>query len=211
MFYLFLGTDRKKALAALNAAVSKSKSRVIRVSDASPIEDIRAALGGGGMFAEKRVVVFDRLSDNAEMWEILTEALPTIAASDDDFFISEEKVDAATKRLFEKHAKKVEIFDAPKSAKERPSVFALVNYVKAGDKKKLWVAYQQELESGNAPEAIHGVLFWGVKQNLLAARDVQNIQRSKRLVAELAELPHQARRRGEELEYALERFILSSV
>ena len=81
----------------------------------------------------------------------------------------------------------------------------------AGDKKKLWVGYQQELSLGNATEAIHGTLFWGVKQALLNARDAQNVQRSKRLLAELAELPHESRRHGEELEYALERFILSEV
>src|SRR3989344_2336587 len=184
MLFVFLGTDTKKALAALD---------------------------GGGMFGEKRSVVLDRLSDNDELWNLVIDRLASIAEQSDAFFLYEEKANAATKKLLQKYAENVEIFDAPKSAKARPTVFALVNYMNAGDKKNLWVGYQQELSIGNAPEAIHGTLFWGVKQALLNARDAQNVQRSKRLLAELAELPHESRRHGEELEYALERFILSEV
>jgi len=211
MLFVFLGTDTKKALAALNTAVSKLKQSVVRVSDASSLEDVRAALGGGGMFGEKRSVVLDRLSDNDELWNLVIDRLASIAEQSDAFFLYEEKANAATKKLLQKYAENVEIFDAPKSAKARPTVFSLVNYMNAGDKKKLWVGYQQELSLGNATEAIHGTLFWGVKQALLNARDAQNVQRSKRLLAELAELPHESRRHGEELEYALERFILSEV
>lgn len=211
MLHVFLGTDRKKVLAALNAAVSKEKGKVVRISDASSMEDMRAALAGGGMFVEKRAVVLDRVSDNEEIWGIVLATLPSLAEQSDAYFIYEEKADAATKRLLEKYAEKVEVFDAPKTAKPRPTVFALVNYMNAGDKKKLWVGYQQELANGNAPEAIHGTLFWGAKQALLSARSAPDTERSKKFVAELAELPHQSRRRGEELEYALERFILSHV
>ncbi|RJQ33430.1 hypothetical protein C4568_04595 [Candidatus Parcubacteria bacterium] len=211
MLSVFLGTDTKKALVAVNAAAQKLKVAVVRASDASSVEDVRAALAGGGMFSEKRVVVLDRISDNRETWQIVIDALPLLAKQTDMYFMYEEKADAATKKLLQKYADTVEIFDAPKSAKPRPTVFALVDYMRVGDKKKLWVGYQQELAIGNAPEAIHGTLFWGVKQALLAARSVQDVQRSRRLLAELAELPHVSRRKGEELEYALERFILSEV
>ena len=45
---------------------------------------------------------------------------------------------------------------------------------------------------------------------VLSARSAKDAARGKKLVTDLAELPHISRRRGEELEYALERFILSS-
>jgi hypothetical protein len=70
------------------------------------------------------------------------------------------------------------------------------------------VGYQRALLRDEAPEAIHGVLFWGAKQALLAARGAKDMERPKRLVAELAELPHEARRKGFGLEYTLERYIL---
>ena len=211
MLSVFLGTDTKKALATLNAVVSKLKQSVVRVSDASSLEDVRAALGGGGMFGEKRSVVLDRLSDNDELWQLVLAQLQSLREQSDAFFIYEEKMDAATKKLLQKYAGNVEVFDAPKSAKPKPTVFALVNYMNAGDKKRLWVGYQQELSIGNAPEAIHGTLFWGAKQSLLSARNAKEVERAKKYVAQLAELPHESRRHGEELEYALERFILSAV
>ena len=209
MIHLFLGTDRKKALAALNSEASKKEATVIRITDASSAADLQAGLGSGGLFAQKRAVVLDRISDNDELWPLLVEKLPFLAESSEDFYIYEEKPLAAEKRLLEKHAADSRSFDLPKSGKERPSVFSLVNHMRAGDKKKLWVGYQQELAQGNAPEAIHGVLFWGVKQMLLAARKGSPEQsRGNAFLIKLTELPHESRRRGEELEYALERFVL---
>jgi len=163
------------------------------------------------MFGQKRAVVLDRVSDNDESWQLVVDALLSMAEQTDQYVLYAEKVDTATKKLLQQYAEKVEMFDAPTSAKPRPTVFGMVSYLNAGDKKKLCVAYQQELVSGNAPEAIHWVLFWGVKQALLAQGGVQGVQRSRRLLAELTELPHESRRRGEELEYALERFILTNV
>ena len=211
MLSVFLGTDTKKALATLNAVVSKLKQSVVRVSDASSLEDVRAALGGGGMFGEKRSVVLDRLSDNDELWQLVLAQLQSLREQSDTFFIYEEKADAATKKLLQTYAGNVEVFNEAKSAKPKPTVFALVNYMNARDKKNLWVGYQQELSIGNAPEAIHGTLFWGAKQALLSARNAKEVERAKKYVAQLAELPHESRRHGEELEYALERFILSEV
>jgi len=211
MLTVFLGTDTKKALAALNAEVEKKKASIIRLTDTSSVADVEAGLSGGGMFAQKRTVVLDRISDNEALWPLVVEKLPFLAESSDDFFIYEEKPLVAEKRILEKHAADSRSFDLPKSGKERPSVFSLVNHMRAGDKKKLWVGYQQELAQGNAPEAIHGVLFWGVKQMLLAARSPEDGEQAKKFIIELTELPHESRRGGEELEYALERFILTAV
>ena len=211
MLHVFLGTDRKKALAALNSEVEKRKSVIIRLADTSSAADLHAALGGGGMFAQRKAVVLDRISDNEALWPLLVEKLPQLAESGDDYFIYEEKPLAAERRLLEKYAADSRSFDLPKSGKERPSVFSLVNHLRAGDKKQLWVEYQQELARGNAPEAIHGVLFWGAKQAMLTARSAKDVEHAKKFIIELTELPHESRRKGEELEYALERFILTFV
>ena len=207
MLKVFLGTDRKTARAALDAAIGGVP--VVRISDASSMDDFQAALRGVWMFGSARAVVFEGISGNGEMFDVLIEHLVSLAGSDEQFFVYEERLDAATKRTFEKSAK-AQIFDLPKSAKAYPTVFKLADYMKKGDKKQMWVAYQRELAQGNAPEAIHGVLFWGAKQFLLGAKATKDIERSRKLIATLAELPHESRRRGEELEYALERFILSA-
>jgi hypothetical protein len=208
MLYVFLGTDRQKAHAAMHAALEKREKgrRIVRVTDANAVEDLRAALAGPGLFNEARAIVLDGVLANEEMRAVVMDSLAALKAADDSFYMFEEKLDAATKRAIEKHAERVEKFDAVKEAEDR-SIFALKFALQGGDKKKLWLGVQKELIAGKAPEMVHGFLFWAAKDMVLKKSD----ERGKRLVAELAELPHEARRHGEELEYALERFVLSRV
>ena len=206
MLFFFSGTDTRKTRLALEKALPKKG--VVRITDAHTLADLAAALEGGGMFGDARTVVLDGTLGNAEMQAFVLAALKKMADADDAFFIIEEKTDAATRKAIEKYAEKSERFDAAKGKKD-DSIFLLANALKRGDKKALWVSYQRALARDEAPEAIHGVLFWGAKQMVLAAREGSAERaRGEKFVAELAEIPHTARRKGVELEYALERFIL---
>jgi hypothetical protein len=206
MLYFYSGTDTDKARIALNDALEKiaKKMTVVRITDVHIRADVEAALQGGGMFGGERAVVFDNVYTNDDLRDVLAAALPRIAKSKDIFFMLESALDAATRKGIEKYATEFERFDAKKVAKAE-TIFSLANALQSGKKKDLWVGYQRELQSGKAPEAIHGVLFWAAKQLLLKS----GTPRARSLVAELAELPHEARRRGFELEYALEHFVLS--
>ena len=211
MLHVYLGTDRDKTRAALNSAVSKrAKDREkIRITDAHSIADLDAALGGAGLFGQKRAVVLDEIFSSEEMRERILENLPHMRDSDDIFFILEEKLDAATKRSVGKYAEAVESFDLPKGAKEKDSaIFKMRFALEKGDRKVLWVSLMREYANGKPPEAVHGFLFWAAKQIFMNGRDKN---RGKRLLITLAELPHEARRKGFDLEYALERFVLSGV
>lgn len=207
MLYLITGTDREKARAELDACLKKQKGEVVRISDAHTLADLQAALQGGGMFGGRRTVVLDSVFANVEMGAVVLSSLQRLRDGEDAVYIIEEKLDAATKKQIEKYAEESKKFDAPKKVEEK-TIFQLANALRRGDKKALWISYQRELHT-SAPEAIHGVLFWGAKQYLLSSRSERDIVRAKRLVAQLAELPHEARRGGVELEYALERFALS--
>lgn len=208
MIHLYLGTDRDKARAAMNTAVTKAAkgAEVIRITDAHTIDDLQAALRGGGMFGGERVLVFENVCTNPDLCDVFLTALGSI---EEGTFIYEEKPLADLRKKLEKHAEKVEKFDAPK--KERPTdIFVLANALRRGNKKALWVGYMQEVGKGSVPEMIHGLLFWAAKDMLLkAGSNAAARARAAKLVAELAELPHESRRRGEELEYALERFALA--
>jgi len=205
MMYLYIGTDREKARAKMATDIARvaKGADIIRITDAHTLDDMAAALRGGGMFANKRVLVFENTNANPEMRGMLLDALEEGIA--DPVFIFEEKPLAAGKKRFEKYAERVEKFDSPKKERDG-SIFAIANALRAGDKKALWVSYMREIAKGGAPEAIHGVLFWGAKDAFLKSGGKD--ARTRRLVAELAVLPHEARRRGEDLEYALERFVL---
>ena len=182
---------------------------IMRVTDANKPEDLAAALHSGGMFAQERLVIFEGVLENDEMQSVLLERLPALKTSAEHFFMLEEKPDAATRKQVEKYSETFEKFDAGKKPDGGTTIFALANALRAGDKKALWVGYQRELQHDAAPEAIHGVLFWAAKDMMLKSRSENDKIRARNFIAHLAELPHEARRQGEDLEYALERFVLS--
>lgn len=209
MLHLITGTDSEKARAKLNAAVEKAaKGRdLIRVTDAHTIADLEAALAGGGMFGGPRVVILDSVLTHDEMRGIVLDRLAVLKSADDTFYVYESALDATTRKQVEKYAESSEKFDAAKSVKT-DTIFGLVRAMQSGKKKDLWVGYQREIAQGKAPEAVHGMLFYAAKDSLL--RNPSDAK-ARRLVAELAALPHEARRNGFELEYALEHFVLASV
>lgn len=207
MLYFYTGTDIDSARAAARAAAGES---AIRITDAHSIDDARAAMQGGGMFMGPQIVIFDRVFGSDEMKELLFASLQFMKFAPDSFYIVSEKLDAATSKQIEKSAEETKKFEAARSAKEASSIFAIANGLKKGDKKSLWVSYQRELINGAAPEAVHGILFWAAKDMFLKSREGSGeYARAKKLIAQLAELPHTSRRRGEELSYSLERFLLS--
>ena len=208
MLFVFTGTDREKARAVLEKRMHKEAkdARVVRITDAHTLEDLSVALQGGGMFSEKRVLVFEGVCENEEMEPIFRDALSRMAESDEKVFVYEMKPLADLKKQLQKHAESFETFDSPKQGRSN-EIFALANALRARNKKQLWVGYMREVAKGAPPEATHGFLFWAAKDMYLKSggKDAHAAQ----FIAELAELPHRARRKGEELDYALERFVLS--
>jgi hypothetical protein len=211
MLHLYLGTDREQARAKMNAGIEKAakKATIVRVTDANSVDDLKTSLQGGGMFGGKRVLVFEGVCVNPDLCEIFLDSLEHLSKSEDEVFVFEEKPLADLRRKLEKHAETTEKFDAPK--KERDSgIFVIANALRKADKKALWVSYMREIAKDSAPEAVHGVLFWAAKDMFMKAEgNTAEKKRASSLIVELAELPHEARRRGEDLEYALERFLLA--
>ncbi|MDO8481874.1 MAG: hypothetical protein Q7S75_02225 [bacterium] len=212
MIFFFSGSDTKKAREEMNKEImstARASLRIVRITDANSVPDLQASLQGSGLFGEQRVVVFDSVFSNDDMHDVLFQSLSAMKESAETFFIFEASPDAETRRTIGKYAANVKRHDAPNQKKDN-SIFALANAMRRADKKALWVGYQRELAKGKAPEAIHGVLFWGAKDMLLRSKTgtAENAL-AKKLVAELAELPHEARRHYFDLEYALERFVLS--
>lgn len=209
MLHVVIGTDRKRARSSIAHAHAKNVD-LLRLDDTGSTSDMRAATQGAGLFGDTKQVFFDNVSGDEALRAELIALLPVCAESNDDFFVYEEKPNAELKRALQKHAHVFETYELPKKEKDT-SVFALSNALKRGDKKALWVSFRTEMMKGKAPEAVHGVLFWGAKDMVLKARaGSAEYARGASLVARLAELPHEARRRGVELEYALEAFLLTA-
>lgn len=210
MLNFYSGTDREKARATMQKEVARvSKGgEVVRVTDAHTVSDFNAAMQGGGMFSSgPRVVVFENVMQHEEMSTPLLDSLEDLKTAEDFFFVLEEKVDAATRKKIEKYAEKSERFDAAKSERDT-TAFDMANALQWGDKKTLWVSYMRELSKGSAPEMLHGILFWAAKEQFLKSNGAAKQKAASTLTA-LVELPHEARRKGFDMEYALERFVLS--
>jgi hypothetical protein len=210
MLYFFSGTDREKARAAMHKQIESAahEGETARVTDTHVVSDFNAALQGGGMFSlGTRSVLFENVLQHEEMSLLLINSLEELKKSRDTFFVFEEKVDAATRKKIEKYAEKSERFDAPKSARDN-TAFDMANALQRGDKKSLWVSYMRELGKGSAPEMLHGILFWAAKQHFLKSNGAAK-RKAGHLLAVLTELPHEARRKDFNMEYALERFVLS--
>ena len=212
MLYFYTGTDRGKARSEMNAeverAAKKVEGEVLRITDAHTLEDLRAGFAGPGMFGTARILVLEGILANEEMHALFMAMVQGLSKSKEVVFLYEEKPAADVRRRIEKYAENSLRHDLPGKGKDN-SIFALASALTRGDRKALWVGYQAALAKGDAPEAIHGILFWGVKKTVLSARkDSPEYRKSAKLVAELAELPHKARRKSFELEYALEHFVL---
>jgi hypothetical protein len=188
--------------------ISGKNTNVVRITDANVTADLEVVLRGRGMFEGERVLVLEGIFTNDEMRHALEDSIEALAQSEESVFIFEEKPDAAARKLLAKFAKSSEAFDAPKAERE-DNFFAVTGAFRAGKKKELWVLLQREYALGKAPEMLHGTLFWAAKQMVLKPRGTSDSLRGKKLIAALAALPHESRRRGEDLEYALERFVLS--
>lgn len=216
MLHVIIGTDRKRARVALwkaaRAAAEKENARIAHVSEGeSAARDIRESLQGSGLFGERRILVCDEVCRQDDARAALFSLLPHCAKISTPCFVYEEKPDAEAKRLLKKHAKTWEEHTAEKKEQD-DGAFAVANAFAKRDKKTLWVSYVRALARGASPEVIHGILFWKVKTMLSSGGGTAfREQELRTLVATLSALPHEARRGGMDMEYALERFLLGCV
>lgn len=216
MLYVFCGTDENRARAKLRmtlAALQKKapEAYVRRVTD----EDMtglcmEALLMAQGLFYPKQVVVFDKALSQKNERAHAVASFKEMAASEHVFLILETTMDAELEKQCEKYATKIELCGGAKKERNKDVAdWSVTNALEKKDSRALWVALQKAIIQNTASEQIHGQLFWKVKQMLLLGRrGLFSEMELKKTIIDLVELPHEARRRGVPLEYALESFIL---
>jgi DNA polymerase III delta subunit len=189
-----------------------------------------------GLFDKKFIVHLHHALENKEAREFILEHLEELAESDNAFVISEKKLTKPTYTKLEKVAYKTEMFDTKEteSKKTEFNIFALGDALGKKDKKNLWTLYVQALSKGLTPEQIHGTLFNQIKNITLIKRaEKEGVQTSKlglhpfvvtktkgfaknfsekeleNLSRKLLHIYHKARGGGDELDVALEKFVLT--
>jgi hypothetical protein len=212
MLYVFGGDtkSREKMRKTLEALQKRAPlAHVMRVTDEDAEGvNIEELLSAQGLFYTKRIVVFDNALKEKIAQKKIIPHLKTMAQSEHVFLVLEETPHADILKKLTAHATKSLISESAKKKKDETD-WSATNALEARDSKRLWLALTRAQLGGVASEMTHGQLFWKAKQMLLERRFRKwNEGEAKKLIGMLAELPHRARRRGVELEYALERFAL---
>lgn len=232
--YVYYGSDIQKSRKKLQATVASLLKRaphaiVETVTAETEYVDFPALLEAQGLFYAKRIVVFDSVFANAALKDAVLEILSDLAESEHIFFILERELAQPVVKKLAKYAKRIEEFGRKEPKTKDQSSFRIADALQMKDRKALWVEIEQALLRGTSAEEIHGLLFWGAKALVLAKDSDPKTsglhpfvhskasQRAKKfsdaelqtLISALAVLPHHSRRKGIELEYALEEFALS--
>lgn len=216
MIYFFHGTDidkaRGKAHDLIDSLIKKKPDASFVKIDAENFSAqlIDQYVGGQGLFVSKNIVFLDRLCEKKDMKEEFLEKLKDIAESENIFIMLEGKLDKATSGKIEKKAEKTVLSDlAEKPAKKEFEAFALADAFGKRDKKSAWILYRKAIDTGEAPEALHGMIFWKAKTMMLAGGGYGwSMPELSKILDDLVTVYHDSRRGAHELETGLEAFLL---
>jgi DNA polymerase III delta subunit len=238
MLYLFYGTNIDASRAKLRKTVEvltgkKPDASVSYIDDeAFDPGALETLVAGQGLFEAKQIVVFRNVFRNKEAKELLLAERKALAESQNIFFLLEGVIDKAALEKLKKVTERAECSGEEKAEKKRETEFnrfALADALGKRDRKALWVLLLRARRARIAEEEIHGLLFWQVKNMLLAresksadeaglnpfvykkaASFSKNYSESElaKLSQKLVELYHDAHRGRHEFGIALERFAL---
>ncbi|GMQ95357.1 MAG: hypothetical protein BMS9Abin13_470 [Patescibacteria group bacterium] len=239
MIYFYHGTDTQKVRARAHEVLDVLQGKrpgasLFKMDDESFNErELEELVFGAGLFEHKHIVFMDNVMREEGAIEFILEKIADIAASEHAFVVIQEKVDKKTLAKITKHAARVEEFSLPKAPHKKTdefNIFSLTDALGRKDKKQAWVLLQKAIKKGVSPEEAHGILFWQVK-NMMIARSSSsaadaglnpfvykkalsfsnnfNDHELTSLSSSLVDMYHNARRGGAELSVALEKFILS--
>ncbi len=236
MYYFLHGTDTHKAREKLHNLLDLAKKKrpgaeVFKMTTENWGEgQFDELLVAQGLFEQKYTVVLDNLFEKKDIKEYVLDRLEGLKESDQIFLFLESKVDAASLKKIEKHSEKTQEFEKKAEAKQSLNVFAIADGLLEKDKKKLWISWVDLLDKGGVPEEIHGILFWQVKNMILASRATstgetglspfvyKNALRGSRnykteelqkMSSELVDMTHRVRSGEGELGVMMEKWMLS--
>lgn len=216
MIYLLHGTDTDKARAKAHEMIDallkkKPDASFFKMStenwDEAQLQEYAA---GMGLFSGKYIVFLDRLCEDKNIKESFLEYTKTLQESENIFITLEGKLDKASSGKIEKKSEKTQEFLLPEQRKEFYNAFALADAVGKRDKKNAWMLYRKAIDKGEAPEALHGMMFWKVKTILLGGfAGAYSQEELYNLADKMVSVYHDSRRGVHELETGVEAMILS--
>jgi hypothetical protein len=195
-------------------------------------EELQELIGGQGLFSQKYIVDLRRLFESDETKEVAASFIDDIQKSENIFIWVEGELKKEELTLVEGRAEKLQEFKLSQKAqkkKEDTNLFPLGDALGKKDKKNMWLLYIDALANADINQ-IHGILFWQVKNMLLALKTATPeeagispfpYKKAKQyagnfsedelqtMSADLVALAHDARRGKHNFEIAVERWVLA--
>jgi DNA polymerase III delta subunit len=184
MLYVFHGSNTHSAVTKASSLVNSLRAKkpdasYVRIESENWTPSvIEEHLGGQGLFSNKYIILLDRVTENAEAKELLSDSIAPMQESSNIFIIVEGKISAELKKIVDKNAEKVVECSLPASdsesnmpgANKRPAatkedfnIFTLADAVGQKDPVKSWMLYRHAIDNGVEPENIIGTIFWQLK------------------------------------------------
>lgn len=235
MLYVIYGGDTHKARAKLHDLLDLAKKKrpeaeLFKITTENWSEgQFDELLIAQGLFEQKYTTVLDNLFEKKDIKSYVVDRLEGMKHSEQIFLMLETSIDAASLKKLEKFSEKVQVFEKAENKKPNINIFSITDGLVQKDKKKLWISYVDLLGKGAVAEEIHGILFWQVKNMILAsragsatetrlspfvyknaltgARNYKNEDLQK-MSSELVDMTHRVRQGRGELEVMIEKWIL---
>ena len=218
MIYFLHGTDIDKARAKAHELVDSLRKKKPDASFFKMNSDnwnetsIQEYASGQGLFESKYIIFLDRLCEDKKIKEDFLTQMKSLGESANIFIILESKLDKVSIGKIEKKSEKTQEFILPEKKKEEYNAFALADALGKRDRKNLWVLYRKAIDKGEAPEALHGMMFWKVKTMLVGGFvGAYSKEELYTLADRLVTVYHDSRRGVHELETGVEGVILDGV
>lgn len=235
MLYVIYGTDTHKARAKLHDLLDLAKKKrpeaeLFKLTTENWSEgQFDELLVAQGLFEQKYTTVLDNLFEKKDLKNYVMDRLEEMKESEQIFLMLESSIDAASLKKLEKFSEKVQEFEKREDKKPNINIFSITDGLVQKDKKKLWISYVDLLGKGAVAEEVHGILFWQVKNMILAsragsagetglspfvyknaltgARNYKNEDLQK-MSSELVDMTHRVRQGQGELEIMIEKWVL---
>lgn len=176
MIYFLHGTDTHKSRKKLHSilqglSAKRPNSEIFKITSENWNEgQMQELLSSQGLFEQKYIVVLDFLLSQKDVRENILEKLEEMQSAEHWFLILDGKLDAETIKKVEKVSYKTEKFEKTEVKKDSPIIFSITDKLLRRDKKQLWISYVDLLGQGIPSEEIHGVIFWAVKNMIIASK-----------------------------------------
>lgn len=125
-----------------------------------------------GLFGEPRIIIMEGILGEDITTAPVLKKIREIALSPNTFVFLEDDINTETINILKENAEKIFYFknETDKKGTREFNVFSVTDAFGRRDRKSAWILYQKAVLAGASPEELHSMLFWQIKNILLAKK-----------------------------------------